>query len=92
MNDVGRFNYYSNLLGNIILFIPIPFVLAWYFKMNRFLPILFTGFLISLSIELLQYIFDVGVADIDDIILNTLGTFAGFFCYKAFRHVFLIST
>lgn len=88
MADMGAFNYYTNLFGNVMLFIPIPFLLGIYFKMTRFLTVLCTGFLISLSIETLQYIFDVGVADVDDVILNTLGTCAGFFCYRAFRNFF----
>ncbi len=35
--------------------------------------------LLSITIETLQYIFNVGVADIDDVILNTIGACAGYF-------------
>jgi glycopeptide antibiotics resistance protein len=80
--DVGIFNYLTNLIGNVLVFMPIAFIMAILFKVTRFSPVLLTGFLLSLSIELLQYIFDVGVADIDDIMLNTLGTALGFVCYK----------
>jgi len=78
--DIGLFNFLSNLLGNIFLFMPLPFILAILFKITRFSTIIFTGFLMSFTIELLQYIFDVGVADIDDLILNTLGTIFGYLC------------
>ena len=80
--DIGIFNYLLNILGNVFLFIPLPFLLAILFKMTRFSSILLTGFLLSFAIELLQYIFEVGVADIDDLILNTLGTAIGYLCFS----------
>jgi glycopeptide antibiotics resistance protein len=82
MADMGAFNYYANLLGNVILFLPIPYIMIKVFRMKKFSSILLTGLLISFAIELIQYVFEVGVADIDDIILNTLGTCIGFVCYK----------
>ncbi|MDE3248481.1 MAG: VanZ family protein, partial [Bacteroidota bacterium] len=39
-------------------------------------------FLSSFSIECIQYIFHIGVADIDDILLNTLGALTGTFFVK----------
>src|SRR5450432_2845838 len=81
MHAADKFNFYSNLLGNIFLFMPMPFILIIFFRIKKNSSLLLTGFLISLGIELIQYIFEVGVADIDDIILNTLGIFIGICCY-----------
>jgi hypothetical protein len=47
MADMGPFNYYSNLPGNIFLFMPLPFILIFLFKLRRFSSILLTGFLLS---------------------------------------------
>ncbi len=38
--------------------------------------------MISALIELIQYIFQIGLADIDDIILNIIGGILGFYIYK----------
>lgn len=72
----------SNLLGNIIGFIPLgfflPFLLPWF---RRFMVILFTGFFISLGFELIQLVFGLGVFDVDDLILNTTGTLLGYLLF-----------
>lgn len=69
---------------NVILFIPLGFFLPFlYKKYNRLANIVLAGFLISLSIELVQ-MFDIGTTDINDLIANTLGTFLGFGIYKSF--------
>jgi len=71
------FNFFSNLAGNFILFIPYTFImiLLLHYKNSRL--ILLSVFLLSLSVETLQYVFDVGVADMDDVLLNTAGGCAG---------------
>ena len=37
------------------------------------------------ELEILQYIFALGVADVDDLILNTIGGLIGIILYKIFR-------
>jgi glycopeptide antibiotics resistance protein len=76
--DIGRFNYYSNIFGNILLFFPLPIILKMYLKTYRFSTVILISVLLSFSIEAIQYIFSVGVADIDDIILNTTGACLGY--------------
>ena len=67
-----------NLFGNIIMFIPFGF-LGWlnvkYFSFKR----LIVDFLSALIIvEALQYRTRLGVFDIDDLALNSLGVWIGF--------------
>ena len=67
-----------NLLGNIIMFIPFGF-LGWlnakYFSLKK----LILDFLSALIIvEALQYLTRLGVFDIDDLALNSLGVWIGF--------------
>lgn len=71
-----------NVVGNIGWFVPFGFLLArlWPYK-QRFLPILFLGAGLSMSIELLQYLFNTGITDVDDLIFNTLGTVLGWLIY-----------
>ena len=76
------YNFYLNLFGNILLFIPFSIILITVFKMNRVNWIVLIAFLSSICIETLQYIFQVGFADIDDVILNLVGAITGCFIYK----------
>lgn len=84
-NDRGQFNFYTNLLGNFLLFIPLSFVFMLVCKTADRNTILYT-FIFSLSIELLQYLLKKEVADVDDIILNVAGAFVGMLvCKKMIR-------
>jgi glycopeptide antibiotics resistance protein len=71
------YNYYSNLAGNILLFVPLPFVISLLYKAKNRKIILLIAVGFSVVIELLQYTFMIGVADIDDILLNTMGAVLG---------------
>ena len=73
-----------NLFGNIIMFIPFGF-LGWlnakYFSFKK----LIVDFLSALIIvEALQYLTRLGVFDIDDLALNSLGVWIGFRMRKLF--------
>ena len=69
----------SNLIGNILLFIPmvwfVPFLWKWARKWYLFLPAMLA--LIWL-VELTQYLTGRGSLDIDDVILNFSGVFVAF--------------
>ena len=70
-------NFFSNLAGNFILFIPYTFIMVILFNYKNGRLVLLSVFLLSLSVETLQYVFRVGVADVDDVLLNTAGGWAG---------------
>ena len=76
--EIGVFNYLSNIFGNILLFFPLPVVLKTYFKNWKFSRVFLVSLCLSIFIETMQYIFRVGVADIDDVILNTIGSCLGY--------------
>lgn len=74
-------NYFIiNFLGNIIMFMPIGFFipLLWEIPDKK---IIIVGFLFSLFIEVCQLFLNRGT-DVDDLILNTLGTILGLLVYK----------
>lgn len=67
-----------NVGGNIILFVPFGLLLSFLLKKKPLIKITSLGFLLSLLIEVIQYIYPTGrVSDINDLILNTLGAFLG---------------
>ncbi|MDR1961480.1 MAG: VanZ family protein [Gracilibacteraceae bacterium] len=72
----------SNLMGNLIIFFPFGYICASLFPaMRKLARIMAAAFVFSLAIEICQYIFACGSADIDDVILNSLGGLAGFGIY-----------
>ena len=76
----------ENLAGNIILFVPFGILLPLAFETKR--KTLLFGCMTSCLIEILQFVFAMGTADIDDIILNTLGTVFGYVIYIIAKHIF----
>ena len=75
-----------NLTGNFAMFIPtgimVPLI---YKKFNTFGKVPLFGFLMSLTIEILQLPFAVRASDVDDLILNTAGCMVGYGIYALVR-------
>ena len=69
---------YIDLLGNIFLFLPFPLLLKRTFSKLQKEFILLIPILFSVFIELTQYLTGLGFADVDDVIMNLLGTIIGF--------------
>lgn len=81
----GEWKWYAifNLIGNVVCFIPfgalLPVIIPSCRTMIRtvILTMMFT-----FLIESVQLVFKIGIFDVDDIILNTLGGILGYGCYK----------
>ena len=70
----------TNLVGNIVCFMPFGFFLPnMYpiFRKHGFL-VIFSGFLLTCEVEILQLVNRVGAFDVDDIFLNTCGAVLGY--------------
>lgn len=66
------------VVGNIVMFMPFGF-LGWVFPRLQDLKNLLFAFVSAITIvEALQYFSRMGIFEVDDIILNTLGVFLGF--------------
>ena len=72
-----------NLGGNIIMFIPLGFLLPKVFRKLSSLPriLLITAGIIT-AVELIQLFTLVGSCDIDDLILNVLGAALGYLIHN----------
>ena len=67
-----------NNLGNIALFLPSGLILPLvYRRLDRWWKVILAGAALSLSVELLQLLLPQNVSDVDDVLLNTLGTAIG---------------
>lgn len=75
-----------NLFGNVIMFIPLGFflprVFGWLGKFRR--TLLAAAFIITL-VELAQLLTLLGCCDIDDLLLNLLGTAMGYGLHKLIK-------
>jgi glycopeptide antibiotics resistance protein len=69
--------FYKDLFGNVLLFIPLPFFLLYFLGVKSYSRLLLASFFTSLVVEIIQFIFRIGVADIDDLFLNTIGALTG---------------
>ncbi|MFF2480036.1 VanZ family protein [Paenibacillus sp. NPDC058071] len=74
----------TSLFGNVILFVPLGLLLETFAPQGkrgaaRSLAIIAAA---SLLFEGIQYTFAIGVTDINDLILNTLGGLAGILIYR----------
>jgi len=81
-NKKDVYGFFINILGNIVLFVPLSiiFVVVFNFRSNR--NVIVWAFLVSLTIEVMQFYFKAGVSDIDDILLNVLGAVIGVIILK----------
>ena len=71
-----------NIFGNILMFVPFGFLGIVFPKLSNFW-ILILDFLFAIIIlESFQYFTRLGVFDIDDVILNTVGVAIGFWIYR----------
>lgn len=77
-------DYIRNTILNIILFVPLGFLLPMIWKEYRSLrTAALTGLLLSVLIEVLQ-IFTFRLTDVDDLITNTAGAVLGFYMARLF--------
>lgn len=81
---IEHYNYsswymYAIILGNFLLLLPVPIIFSLDWKKFRK-----WSFIIGtpIIIELMQYAFQVGSADIDDVIFNAAGCAVGFWLRK----------
>lgn len=71
-----------NIAGNLIIFLPLGYMTAVLFpKMRKLTRIFVLASAFSLVIEIFQYVFMCGRADIDDVLLNTLGGVIGYWAF-----------
>lgn len=73
----------NNLIGNILAFGPLGFLLPIVFNnFKKLKNTLIAAILLSVCFETIQLVFSFGACDIDDVILNLLGALIGFGIYK----------
>lgn len=75
---------FSNLYGNILVFVPFGYLLPMFHKRSKnLLILLLNAFLFVAGIEIFQLFSAFGAFDVDDILLNCSGALIGGLLFKA---------
>lgn len=83
-----RLNSVENLVGNVVVFIPLGIFLPLLFKScRRFRETLMVSFICVVGIELFQLFSAFGAFDVDDILLNCVGASLGYGLYRLGRYI-----
>lgn len=69
---------FLNIYGNVLAFMPFGFLYPLVAKKRSAWKTIFCGVLFSASIEVMQFITKLGVFDVDDILLNSIGVIFGY--------------
>ena len=78
---IGSRMFFKNVVGNMIMFMPLGFFISYILKLQKGRYILIFSLIVSITIECVQSVIG-RVFDIDDIILNIIGGYFGFLVFK----------
>lgn len=76
-------NLLTENIMNMVVFVPIGFLLGTGFQTMSWRKIVLTGMSISIGIEILQFLFQKGFTELDDVIHNTIGCMIGYVLWLA---------
>lgn len=80
-----------NLVGNTVLLLPLGLLLPFLSKrFKSFTNLVIIAFIASSSVEIVQFVLQIGMADIDDDILNTFGAMIGYSIYLLIKRLLSI--
>lgn len=84
--DMPGIRSFSNLFGNILIFVPVGILLPIVHRASRSTwVLLFNALLLVVGIEVFQLFSNFGAFDVDDIILNCFGVLTGSCIYHLTR-------
>lgn len=85
--QIGRTAAILNLAGNILIFMPFGFLVpAMCRRLRGFFRVVLLGFELSLVVECVQLLTKTGSFDVDDLLLNTVGSAIGVLIYLGVQH------
>ena len=80
--DMLNYKVIAQLILNVLLFVPIGFLLGAIMNGTRWMKVIEMGCLMSVMIEILQLLTRRGVCNIDDVIHNTIGCAIGYGIFR----------
>lgn len=86
----GRNDLLAENIMNVVVFVPVGFLLSCVSRRLKWWMVLLIGFGISVSVEALQYFFHKGFSEVDDVIHNTLGCAIGILIVAIIKGIWLL--
>lgn len=80
--DILNYKVIAQHILNVLMFVPIGFLLGAIMKEIRWLQVIEIGCLLSVTIEILQLLTRRGVCNIDDVIHNVIGCAIGYGIFR----------
>lgn len=77
----GKIDLLRENIFNLVGFVPIGLLFSIITKVNHIWKVILFGCSVSMMIELLQFHYGLGFAELDDVIHNTLGCLLGYLLY-----------
>lgn len=78
--EFGTKLFFKNVIGNMIMFVPFGFFVSYFLKIEKPITIFMLTIITSITIETTQLVIG-RVFDVDDILLNIIGSFIGFIIF-----------
>lgn len=78
---------WTNILGNIAVFIPLGMLVPVLFGRKKLSEAVIAGACVSIVLEIVQFVFALGISDVDDVILNVIGGITGWLIYRLIQNV-----
>ncbi len=89
--QLGMESFVVNILGNVLAFAPFGFLLPLLSKNYRkFFVTAFLSLFFSLSVETMQLLLRVGIFDVDDIFMNTIGGILGYIAFTMIHGIIML--
>lgn len=85
--ELGIFAVFTNLAGNILIFVPFGFFTSLASSVRRVSRSVYLSIGLSLCVEMFQFITKLGSFDVDDLVLNTIGGILGCIVFLVFNKV-----
>lgn len=79
--QLGTYAVFTNLFGNVLIFVPFGFFLPMASRYRSFSAAVLYSFSLSLGVETFQLLTKVGSFDVDDLLLNTIGGAVGYIVF-----------
>jgi len=86
----GNDDLLADNIMNLVVFVPVGLLLNCVSRRMKWWMVLLIGFVISVSIETLQYFFHKGFSEFDDVFHNTLGCAIGIMMVAIIKGLWLL--
>lgn len=88
MHSIRWSSVFINIVGNLALFVPFGFLGVVFPQYQKLQPLVFDMMSAIIILEAVQYFSRLGIFDVDDILLNSMGVVLGYWIYHELRPFF----